>query len=192
MKNKFFNKLVMYFIRGILLVIPSWLTIYVISAILKKLDGILKIYIPGLGLYIPGLGLVILLMIVTFVGYVGSSFLMKSILESIDTFFLKIPLVNMMYSSFKDLTSAIVNNKKKFDSPVLLIMTREPLVKKVGFVTQKDLKKIDLPGMVAVYVPNTYTISGDLYIVKKEDVMSIKLSPTETMKFAISGGVTKI
>ena len=184
-KNSFFNKIFIYFIRGVLLVIPFWLTIYIISATLKKLDSMLKTNIPGLGL-------AIILISITFIGYVGSSFLIRSIIDSIDKFTLKIPLINIIYSSFKDLTSAVISNKKKFDSPVLMTFNKNPLVKKVGFITQKELKNIGLPGMAAVYVPNTYSISGDLYIVDKKDLIPMKLSTAETMKFAVSGGITKI
>ncbi len=184
-KNNLFNKIFVYFVRGTILVIPFWLTIYIISATLKKLDSILLTKIPGLGL-------AIILTVITFIGYVGSSFLIRSIIDSIDKFTLKIPLINILYSSFKDLTSAIVSNKKRFDSPVLMTMTKDPLVKKVGFVTQHDLKNLGLPGMAAVYVPNTYSISGDLYIVDKKDLIPMKISTSETMKFAISGGITKL
>ncbi|MCP3658779.1 MAG: DUF502 domain-containing protein [Bacteroidetes bacterium] len=184
-KNGFFNKIFIYFIRGVLLVIPFWLTIYIISATLKKLDSMLKTNIPGLGL-------AIILITITFIGYVGSSFLIRSIIDSIDKFTLKIPLINIIYSSFKDMTSAVISNKKKFDSPVLMTFNKNPIVKKVGFITQKELKNIGLPGMASVYVPNTYSISGDLYIVDKKDLEPMKLSTSETMKFAVSGGITKI
>lgn len=90
------------------------------------------------------------------------------------------------------MTSAVISNKKKFDSPVLMTFNKNPIVKKVGFITQKELKNIGLPGMASVYVPNTYSISGDLYIVNKKDLEPMKLSTSETMKFAVSGGITKI
>ena len=182
-KNNIFNKVIGYFLRGILLVIPFFLTIYIISEVLAKLDSIIM-------LKIPGLGIAIIIVTITIIGYIGSSFLMKSTMDGIEKFTLKIPLVNIIYSSFKEFTNAVVGNKKKFDSPVLMILTRDPLVYKVGFVTHKNLKSINLTNMVAVYVPSSYTFSGDLYIVKKEDIIPIKIPSTEVMKFSISGGIT--
>jgi len=46
---------------------------------------------------------------------------------------------------------------------------------------------------IAVYVPQSYAFAGHLYFVKKERVRLITdITSTEAMKFAISGGVTKI
>ena len=63
---------------------------------------------------------------------------------------------------------------------------------KLGFVTQKDLKSINLPGNIAVYVPHSYNFSGDLFILPKEVVTPVNFASTEIMKFVISGGVTDL
>jgi uncharacterized membrane protein len=46
--------------------------------------------------------------------------------------------------------------------------------------------------MVAVYFPFSYTISGEMLLVPQSSVETVELSPSEVMKFVVSGGVTKI
>jgi uncharacterized membrane protein len=70
-------------------------------------------------------------------------------------------------------------------------MNENPLVQKVGFITQETLAEIDLSKSVAVYAPHSYAFSGDLYITKKENVTPLNISSSEAMKFVVSGGVTK-
>jgi uncharacterized membrane protein len=45
--------------------------------------------------------------------------------------------------------------------------------------------------LAAVYFPHSYNFSGELYLVPKERVRYLKLSPSEVMKFIVSGGVTR-
>jgi uncharacterized membrane protein len=62
----------------------------------------------------------------------------------------------------------------------------------LGFVTEKNLEEFGLHEMVAVYFPHSYNFSGELYLVPASSVESVDLSPSEVMKFVVSGGVTKV
>ena len=89
--------------------------------------------------------------------------------------------------------AAFVGNKKRFNQPVLVTINKENNIQQLGFVTQKSLKELDIKeGVVAVYIPMSYSVSGNLIIVPADNVTPIKASPTEVMKFIISGGVTEL
>jgi uncharacterized membrane protein len=182
LNKKLLSGLLGYFMRGLLLVVPFALTIYIISLALNFIDGLI-------GIKIPGLGITILLTSITFFGYLGSTLLVKSVFDLTENLIIRLPFINTIYSSLKELTSAFVGNKKKFDKPVLVTMNREAQLHKLGFVTQQDLKAINLPGSIAVYVPHSYNFSGDLFILPKEAVTAVDISSTEIMKFIVSGGV---
>jgi uncharacterized membrane protein len=62
----------------------------------------------------------------------------------------------------------------------------------VGFITQEDMEVLDAPGFVAIYLPHSYNFSGNLILVRKEQVKLISLSSTDAMKFVVSGGVTSV
>ena len=185
LKKPLLSALFGYFMRGLLLVVPFALTVYIISLALNLIDGLIRIKIPGLGI-------VILLTSITFFGYLGSTLLVRSAFDLTENFIVRLPFISSIYTSFKELTSALVGNKKKFAKPVLVIINKESRLQKLGFVTQNSLKAINLPGSIAVYVPHSYNFSGDLFILPKEDVTPLDVSSAEIMKFIVSGGVTDL
>jgi len=65
-------------------------------------------------------------------------------------------------------------------------------LKKIGFLTQKDLKKIGLPGEVAVYFPFSYSFAGQLIIVPANRVKTLKMSASDAMKLVVSGGASQL
>ncbi|MFN7094833.1 MAG: DUF502 domain-containing protein [Burkholderiales bacterium] len=176
------NSLLTYFIRGLLLIVPFALTGYIISLALNWIDGLVKIKIPGLGL-------AILLSAITLFGYLASSWMVRSLFDWIEKLLIKIPLINLIYTSLKELMAAFVGNKKKFDKPVLVTLNWQEQIFKLGFITQSELQQLDLPGKVAVYLPHSYNFSGELCIIPKENIQPLALSGTEVMKFIVSGGV---
>jgi len=63
----------------------------------------------------------------------------------------------------------------------------------LGFITQEDLSELKIAeGNMAVYVPLSYSFSGNLLIVPVDHITRVEASSTEVMKFIVSGGVTDI
>ena len=65
-------------------------------------------------------------------------------------------------------------------------------VKRMGFVTRKDVSQLGVSGMVAVYCPHSYNFSGNLYFVPAENIQPIELDSTDAMKYIVSGGITNL
>ena len=64
---------------------------------------------------------------------------------------------------------------------------------RIGFITQDDMADFGLNDHVAVYIPMAYSVSGNVYIIPRNRVREISnISASESMKFAVSGGVTSI
>lgn len=180
--KKLLSNLFGYFIKGLLLVVPFTLTIYIISLALNKIDGLIKIKIPGLGI-------TVLLVSITFFGYLGSTLLVRPVFDLTESLITKLPFINKIYSSLKDLTSAVFGDKKRSGTPVLVLINKERQLYKLGFITQSNLKSMNLPNHISVYIPHSYAISGNLCIVPKEVVTPLTTSSTEVMKFVVSGGI---
>jgi len=53
------------------------------------------------------------------------------------------------------------------------------------------LSDLDIIDKVSVFFPHSYNFSGEMFIVPKELVRPIKISPAEAMKFIVSGGVAR-
>lgn len=172
-----------YFLRGLLLVVPIALTVYIISAMVVWVDGLIPIKIPGIGI-------LTVLLATTGIGYLANSFIAKPIFIAVNKMLKKIPLVGFIYSSINDLVTAFVGDKKKFDQPVLVPMDEIGNLLKPGFITQSDLESIGLPGMVSVYLPHSYNFSGNIFIVSKSKLILLKGENTDIMKYIVSGGVS--
>lgn len=162
---------------------PFSLTVYIIYEILEWLDGLIPINIPGLGL-------LIMVSAITFLGYLASFFITKPFFVQFEKYIIKIPLVNIIYTSIKDLIGAFVGEEKKFNIPVTVALNTERTVMKIGFITQKDLTGIDMPGFISVYMPHSYNFSGNHFLVRKEIVEPLNMPGAAAMKFVVSGGVS--
>jgi uncharacterized membrane protein len=177
-----------FFIRGIVFVIPILFTIYVIYTGINWLDNLIPSFFDTK--WFPGEGLLIIILGVALIGYIGSTLIAKNLFHSLEYYIYKIPLINLVYSSTKDIVGAIVGDSKKFNQPVMVKWNIETNACRIGFITQSDLSVIHLNNMVAVYFPDSYNISGNLFIVPREHITIINVSSSEIMKFVVSGGVS--
>lgn len=176
-------KLINYFLRGLLIVLPFAVTFSIVRSIVVTLDDYVNVGIPAVGF-------LIVIVSITFLGFIGSSLITKPLFSLMDDVLSKIPFVKIIYTSVKDFMEAFVGDKKKFNSPVLVEMSQG--LYKPGFITQNDLSNLNLPGMCAVYFPHSYAFSGNLFLVDKNKVKTFDGNATDVMKFIVSGGVTNL
>jgi len=185
-KNVFYRSFVKYFVRGLLLAVPSTVIIYIIFKLFVFLDDLIPTDIPGLGL-------LLLIAIITFLGFVGSTFISDSFLKEVNKILDRIPLLKTIYTAINDLLSAFVGQKKSFSKPVLVKLNRESEIEKPGFITNEDLTTLNIKtGKIAVYLPHSYNFSGNIFIVPIENVTPVHVNTAEFMKFIVSGGVTDL
>ncbi len=194
MGKKIFRTIINYFFQGLLFIAPISITVWAIVETFNFINGLLQGYIDEwLGMDIPGLGLILLLIAITLVGLLGSTIFFRPIINYFDQLLAKAPLIKIIYTAVKDLVSAFVGKKKRFNEPVLVKISRDSDLEKIGFVTSRDLGMLGQQNeKVAVYLPHSYAWSGNLFIVPAANVKPIKASPTEVMKFVISAGVTNL
>ena len=184
-------------IQGSLVILPIAAALFFIYWAVSELDAALNlsdaIWVDQVGkpIYIPGLGILSVVVILIVVGIIVTNFVTDPIKKWVTSWFKKLPIFNVLYTSFKDLTEAFVGDDKKFNEPVV-VEFNETGLKKIGFLTQKDLSKIGYHSEVAVYFPLSYSLAGQLCIVKADRVKPLKMSASEAMKFIVSGGVSQI
>lgn len=141
---------------------------------------------------VPGLGIVILLSVVTLIGFLGNTIIAVPFKNWFAALLNRAPLLKTVYTALMDFTQAIVGgSKKKFTQPVLVQLS--PGIEKPGFVTQNDLTSLGIStGKVAVYLPHSYGFTGNLFIVPADRVSPLPIKSAEMMKFLLSGGVTEL
>ena len=178
------QRIIKYFLRGLLLILPFAGTIWLVYFFITKIDGFFGLTNS------PGLGVAIILVGVTLVGFLGSGLLLQPVLDLVDDLLERVPGVKIIYSSIKEFLEAFVGDKRKFKEPVVVDMGNGLF--RMGFVTQKDLSIIDMDGYVTVYFPHSYNFSGNVYIAPVEKVRYIDANPSAVMKFVVTGGVTEL
>jgi uncharacterized membrane protein len=178
------RRLVTYFLRGLVFLAPAAITIYACIFIFRTVDG-------WLGLPVPGAGFVVSIALVTLFGFLGSSFITRSVLGALDDLLERLPFVRFLYSSTRDLVNAFVGDKRRFDKPVIVRLFDHSSAHALGFVTQESLSSLGLEDYVAVYMPHSYNFSGQMYVFPRNAVRRIEASSSEYMAFIVSGGVTE-
>ena len=188
MKNFFIRRIFSYFLNGLLLALPIYVTVYVLYTVFNTLDGILPIEHK-----FPGLGIIILLVLLIGLGYLGAKVINEQIKNRFMKFLDRIPFIKTIYKSITDMLGAFVGNKKRFNKPVLVQLSKETDVEVVGFITDEDLQEVGNPeGKIGVYLPMSYSFSGHLVIVPKANVKLLDTNSLDLMKYVVSGGVVEI
>ena len=204
------KKLIGYFIKGLLVVVPLAVTIYVVYFVFTRIDGLLPIKITGIGF-------VVTILFIILVGFLASSILTKGLVKMLDNLVNRIPLIKLIYSSLKDLMKAFVGEKKMFDRPVLVKLYDSSEAMVIGFITRDDLSMLGINPVrknhskgyandgvndagaglsngvkdsVAVYLPQSYNFAGNLIIVPRHQVTPIDKDGPEVMAFIVSAGLS--
>jgi uncharacterized membrane protein len=177
--------LIKYFLQGLFYIVPTAVTIYVIYYLVVMLDSLIP-------LEIPGLGILVILITVTVIGFLGSHFFF-TYFKPFERAIEKTPLIKIIYTSMKDMMNAFVGKKQQFNKPVLIKLGGDMEAERLGFITKVDLSELGIgKERVAVYLPFSYAISGQVYIVPAKNVTPINASSSDVMKLIISGGVTTV
>jgi len=195
--NTIGKALLNYLIKGLLIVVPIALSVFIVVWAVTTVDSWVNINSilgvnpkTGASRNIPGLGLAFVLSIILIAGIFVTNFVTEPMYNWFRRMMNRLPLLNFIYSSIKDLTEAFVGDEKKFNTPVLVEV--ETGIKKIGFLTQNDLSRLDLPGEAIVYFPFSYSFAGQVYVVSKTKISPLKMTAAEAMKLVVSGGVSQL
>ncbi|MFN8398328.1 MAG: DUF502 domain-containing protein [Bacteroidia bacterium] len=186
--KKFISQILSYFLQGVITVVP----LMAVALTGKYLYELLRTYS-----FLPNewLTLAFIIGVVFVVGVMAQTIILKPLFIIFEEVLSRTPGLKFVYSSIKDLMEAFVGEKKRFNKPVLLQMSSENELQRFGFVTDEGLEKLGqgFEGKVAVYVPFSYSVSGQLYIVPARLLTPLPdVDAAELMKYILSGGVTDL
>src|SRR5678815_3153364 len=85
------RRLLNYFLRGLVLVAPLAITLYVCWIVFVRIDG-------WLGLPVPGLGFLITIVLITLIGFLGSNLITRGMLAIVDQVVGRLPFVRLLYT----------------------------------------------------------------------------------------------
>ena len=130
------KKIFSYFLQGILFVAPTVIIVYILYSLFITIDGWLIENIKTLiGFSVPGLGILFLFISLAILGYIGQTTIIEPVKKLAGSLIKRIPVLNLLYTSFNDLFSAFVGKEKKFSTPVKVLFNLENNLWKLGFIT---------------------------------------------------------
>jgi len=196
-KSFSYRKLLQYFLQGMLVLAPITVTLYALYAVVTSIDSWIPIFttVDEKGVVHVqnyGVGIVVIVPVIILIGYFSSFFITSRIIYFMDKLMQKTPGIKHIYSTTRDFFEAFAGDKKKFTQNVLANVDDND-VWRLGFVTRNDMDEFGLSGFVSVYIPMAYSVAGNVYVIPKSRVKPIThISSAQTMKFAVSGGVTDV
>jgi uncharacterized membrane protein len=94
-----------YFFTGLLILVPTWATFLILSALLSAVDRLIATLLGQVGVIAtPVIGLLLFCLLVITAGALATHVLGSQILASTERWIAQIPLVNSIYLTIKGMT----------------------------------------------------------------------------------------
>lgn len=205
------RKLRNYLIAGLIALFPLALTIIILVYLFQKLDVLLTRLVPlftptlipasiveKAGILLPLgikiLAFLIVLGLITLFGFFTSRVIGRRILDFLDKrVFFKIPLINTIYRTIKEINAVLFTGKKYIFKRVVMLEYPRQGIYSIGFVTAEtflDNSSSTSPQKIlSVFIPTTPNpTSGYLALIPEKDTIPLSLGIQKAFKLVISGG----
>ncbi|MEM7073377.1 MAG: DUF502 domain-containing protein, partial [Pseudomonadota bacterium] len=137
-----------YFLAGILISAPIYVTISIATWFIDFVDNSVLPLVPvrynpdlwlqdtfGLPFSVPGFGLIILLALLTLLGALTAGFVGRSLIRIGEQLLGRMPIIRTLYSASKQIIETVLKNQSQAFKQAVLIQYPRPGVWAVGFVT---------------------------------------------------------
>ena len=181
-------------LTGIIVTIPTVITIFVLIKVFELLDGVMSPILDDLlGRHIYGLGFVANIIIIFIVGVVSTTVFGQKLIDLIDRLMKRIPVFKGLYKGLTQITHALSPHKKdSFKRFVLVEYPRKGLYA-LGFLTKECTIQKATDGkdvrVRSVYIPTNNLYLGDIVLFHEHEVIDTGLSIEEGIRIILSGGM---
>ena len=196
-----------YIVAGLLVWLPLAITIWVLSWLLGTLDGVFVWLLSATQAVLPdsaretidrlrntpGLGVVAMALGLLLTGMFAANIVGQWWLRQWDRVLGKIPIVKSIYNSVKQVSDTLFSSSGNAFREAVLVQYPRQGSWTIAFVTGRPSGEVatHLPGeYVSVYVPTTPNpTSGFFLIMPRVEVVALRMSVDEALKYVISMGV---
>ena len=206
-RRSLFGALRASFLTGLVVVLPTGLTLWLIWSVVGWLDGwilplipaayqpealVHRVFGPDVNFPLRGVGVAVFLVFTVLIGWMARGFLGRAFMSQAELLVDRVPVVRSVYGGLKQITETVFAQKEKTFDRTCLVQFPRPGAWAVGLVATSPKGEIaaKLPGdMIAVFVALTPLTSGVLIYVPREDVIFLDMKPDEAAKLVVSGGL---
>ena len=196
-----------YIIAGLLVWLPLAVTVWLLTAVLGLVDGLFGWLLTGTQAllptgaheflemlrHIPGLGLAVMVAALLLTGIFAANFIGQWWLVKGGRVLQRIPIVKSIYSSVKQVSDTLFSSSGNAFREAVLVQYPRAGSWTIAFVTGKpggEAAEHLHADYVSLYVPTTPNpTSGFFLMVPRTDVIALRMSVDEALKYIISMGV---
>lgn len=187
-----------YIVTGLLIWVPLVITLWVLNLLVSIMDQSLQL-LPNallteswLGVHVPGLGVILTVLVVFSTGVLAANILGQRLVQFWEGILARIPVVNSIYNSVKQVSDTLFSGTGHAFRKVLLVRYPHPQAWSLAFQTNVPVEVgVRLPeDYVAVFIPTTPSpVNGFYFYVRREDVIELDMSVDAAFKYIVSMGV---
>lgn len=188
-----------YFLTGLIIAAPLFLTIYITWTFVQWVDSWVTPFIPPayrpdhyLPFAVPGFGLVVALVFLTLLGFLTANFIGRQTILLGESLLGRMPIVRNLYRGLKQIFETVLSRQAGAFKTVALIEYPRHGVWSLVFVASEARGEIKhrLDETVAVFLPTTPNpTSGFLLFVKRSDMIVLDMTVEDAAKMVISAGL---
>ena len=174
---------------GLLAIVPIAVTFWILKFLFTFLDSLASPFLKKVGIEIPGLGIILTLLFIFVLGLFITNVLGKTLFNWGEKILAKLPIVNTIYNTIKQITSAFSGSTVKSFQQVIFIQYPREGLWTMCFVTNQS-KNENGDTFYHVFVPTTPNpTSGVFIVIPKKDAIHPDISVENGLKAIISGGI---
>ena len=201
-KSKFTSNLRNNFLTGLAVIIPVFITTYLIWSTIGIVDGWVLPLIPEkyaldkfIGIDVKGIGVIIFLLFTVFIGSLTKGYFGRTILKSAESLVDRMPVVRSIYNGIKQIAETVFSqSNNSFERACLVEYPRKGIwavafvsTKTKGEVSEKIGKNKELFSIFLPTTPNP--TSGFLLFLPEKDIIFLDMSVEDAAKLVISAGL---
>ncbi len=199
-----------YFVTGLAILLPLAMTVAIVAFMVHILTapfiGFVKPALQHFDLFRHGLLLltteqvvqyvsqaiilILLFLVTVLLGWLTRWFFIHTFLRISDYVLHRIPLINTIYKTSKDVIKTIFGSDSRSFKQVALVPFPGPHVRSIGLITREDVPGDHEGELTAVFVPTTPNpTSGFMMLFDRKDITYLDMSIENAFKYIISCGV---
>jgi len=183
-----------HFLTGLVIVVPVWGTLLILTTLFTTLDGALGDLLgPGASSSVPGLGVLALLLVILTAGALVSNLLGERLWKSTEAALLRIPLVRSIYTTFKSVTDIFSFMDRQRENRIVLMPFPRAGLYAIGLLMGEAPDSLQLAPegrLSLIFVPTApHPFTGYLALALNHELIPLRMGFHEAMKMEFSAGL---